>query len=89
QLQILKTTANEEVDRQLGKANEVYQKVRQFNILDPLDCILVRSGTFSIFLRKFLWTNRSSPVQIKPHRLLKNEEHIRYFYDHKIDTSLS
>ncbi|CAF4885112.1 unnamed protein product, partial [Rotaria magnacalcarata] len=40
QLQILKTTANEEVDRQLGKANEVYQKVRQFNILDPLDCIL-------------------------------------------------
>ncbi|CAF1002365.1 unnamed protein product [Rotaria sordida] len=89
QLQILKSTASEEVNQQLSKANEVYEKVQHFKVLDRLDCILVRSGTFSTFLRKFLWTSRSSPTQIKPHRILKNEEHIRFFYDNQIDTSLS
>lgn len=88
QLEILKRTVSEEVDRQLTKTNEVYEKVREFNVLTQLECIIVRSGTFSNFLRSFLWANRSSPVQIKPHRMLKKEEHIQFFYDNQIDTSL-
>ncbi|CAF1599989.1 unnamed protein product [Rotaria sp. Silwood1] len=87
QIQVLKNTINTEVEEQLCKANQNYKDNRSSTKLGPLDSILVRNGTFSTFLRKFLWTDRASPLQIKPQRRLRNEEHIRFFYDNQIDTS--
>ncbi len=85
QLQVLQNSADSEVDRQLCITNPEYKDCRGDGELSPLTCVLVRSGTFSIFLNKKLVTDRVSAVQIKPHRLLKNEQHIRFFYDNQID----
>lgn len=74
-----------EVDRQLCQTHQIYEDHRNGGKLDPLICVLVRSGTFSIFLHKILITSHVSAVQIKPHRLLKNEEHIRFFYDNQLN----
>ncbi|CAF0890364.1 unnamed protein product [Rotaria sordida] len=89
QFEILKNTVNAEVEQQLCKASQKYQHSRSLTRLGPLNAILVRSGTFSAFMSKFLQTDRVSPVQVKPHRKLRNEDHIRFFYDSQIDTSLS
>ncbi|CAF1329479.1 unnamed protein product [Rotaria sordida] len=89
QLRILQNTASAEVDQQLCKTNQGYTKSRSATKLDSLDCIFVRTGTFSTFKAKFLMTDRTSPVQIKPRRILKNEDHIRFFYDNQIDISSS
>jgi hypothetical protein len=85
QFQVLQNSADSEVDRQLCITNLDYKNSRDDGELGPLTCVLVRSGTFSIFLNKKLVTDRVSAIQIKPHRLLKNEEHIRFFYDNRID----
>ncbi|CAF4413332.1 unnamed protein product [Rotaria sp. Silwood2] len=87
QLRILQNTASAEVDQQLCKTNQGYSNGRSAARLDSLDCIFVRTGTFSTFVAKFLMTDRTSPVQIKPHRILKTEDHIRFFYDNQIDIS--
>jgi hypothetical protein len=76
QLQVLQNSADSEVDRQLCITNPEYKDCRGDGELGPLTCVLVRSGTFSIFLNKNLVTDRVSAVQIKPHRL---------FYDNQID----
>jgi hypothetical protein len=89
QLRFLQSTVSSEVEQQLGKANQYYKDYRSASKLDPVACILVRSGTFSTFLRKVLLTDRVSPLQLKPHRLLKNEHHIQFFYDNQIGTSSS
>ncbi|CAF5018972.1 unnamed protein product, partial [Rotaria sp. Silwood1] len=87
QLRVLQKMADYEVERQLCKANERYDYNRNVKKLSPLTCILVRSGTFSTFLQKELLTGRVNLIQIKPYRLLKNEHHVQFFYDNKIDTS--
>ncbi|CAF3598588.1 unnamed protein product [Rotaria sp. Silwood1] len=86
-LRVLQKMADSEVDRQLCKANERYGYNRNVKKLSLLTCILVRSGTFSTFLRKELLTGRVNLIQIKPYRLLKNEHNIQFFYDNKIDIS--
>ncbi|CAF2729164.1 unnamed protein product [Rotaria sp. Silwood2] len=88
-IQILKNSSSKLVEEQLVIANNVYEKVRYFGVLGPLDCILVRTRTFSTFLQKFLWNDRVNPLQVKPHRILKNEDHIQFFFDHQVDISLS
>ncbi|CAF1078078.1 unnamed protein product [Rotaria sordida] len=87
QLRDLQKIANSEVEQQVCKANEIYSTCRNIKKLGPLTCILVRSGTFSTFLRKELLNGRANLAQIKPYRLLKNEHDIQFFYDNKIDTS--
>jgi auxin responsive GH3 gene family len=89
QLRILQNTVNAAVEQQLCKINYVYDRVRDADYLSSLRCIFVRSGTFSTFLHEKLLTERASLIQIKPHRLLKNEDHIRFFYDNQINISLS
>ncbi|CAF2676921.1 unnamed protein product [Rotaria sp. Silwood2] len=89
QLRFLQNTVSSEVEQQLCKANEYYKDYRSTSKLDPVTCILVQKGTFSTFMRKILLTERVSPTQVKPHRLLKNEHHIQFFYDNQIDTSAS
>jgi hypothetical protein len=89
QFEILQNIADSEVERQLCKANNIYQYIRNAGKLGPLACILVRNGTFSTFRQKKLMTDQISPLQIKAHRLLKNEHHIRFFYDNQIDISSS
>ncbi|CAF5153217.1 unnamed protein product [Rotaria sp. Silwood1] len=87
QLRVLQKMADSEIDQQLCKANERYDGHRNGKKLSPLTCILVRSGTFSTFLRKELLTGHVDLTQIKPRRLLKNEHHIQFFYDNKFDAS--
>jgi len=89
QLQILQNNASSDVERQLCISNQLYQIIRAAGKLGPLLCILVRSGTFATFFKKVLVTDRVSPIQIKPRRLLHNEQHIQFFYDHQITTSTS
>jgi hypothetical protein len=76
QFQILKNDVDSEIERNLCKANDFYQTMRNAGKLGPLVCILVRSGTFSTFRQKLLMTGGVSPLQVKPQRLLKNEDHI-------------
>ncbi|CAF3684779.1 unnamed protein product [Rotaria sp. Silwood1] len=73
-----------EIEQQLCEANHIYKDHRDGDKLDPITCILVRTGTFSIFLNKILVNTHVSIVQIVPHRVLKNEEHIQFFYDSRI-----
>ena len=89
QLRVIQNTANSEVERQLCKENQYYEVTRRATKLGPLDCILLRSGTFSTFLEKFLYVSRPSPLQTKTHRLLRNEQHIRFFQDSQLDISSS
>jgi hypothetical protein len=88
-LQYLQNNADIEVERQLCKTNLDYNYSRNKRELGPLTCILVRTGTFSTFLHKELVTDRVNPTQIKPHRLLKNEHHIQFFHNNRIDHSFS
>jgi hypothetical protein len=88
QLQFIPNNVDSEVDRQLCITNLEYRDCRRDGELGQVACVLVRNGTFSIFLHKKLVTDRVSAVQIKPHRLLKNEEHIQFFYDNQIDNFL-
>jgi hypothetical protein len=85
QLRFLQNTVSSEVEQQLCKANQYYKGYRSASKLDPVDCILVRSGTFSTFMRKILLADRVSPTQVKPHRLLRNKHDIQFFYDNQID----
>ncbi|CAF1005500.1 unnamed protein product [Adineta ricciae] len=84
QFKMLQDIASNEIDRQLCIENQVYESYRQIGKLGPLMCILVQYGTFSTFLNKELVTDQVSPVQIKPRRFLRNEQHIRFFYEHQI-----
>ncbi|CAM4875483.1 unnamed protein product [Rotaria socialis] len=88
QIQLLKNTANEKVEQQLCKANQNYLDSRHKAMLGPLDCILVRIGTFTRFLSEFLRMDRVSPLQVKPHRMLKTEGHFQFFCDNRIEKSL-
>ena len=58
-------------------------------ILVLLDVFLFQVEHSPLFLHEKLLTERASLIQIKPHRLLKNEDHIRFFYDNQINISLS
>ncbi|CAF3095582.1 unnamed protein product [Rotaria sp. Silwood2] len=86
-LQLLQTMVDSEIERQLCQTNFFYDNIRKGSKLGPLVCILVRNGTFSTFLTNVLVTDWVSPTQIKPHRLLKNENHIQYFYANQINIS--
>jgi hypothetical protein len=89
QLRTLQNVADADVERHLCEIKQNYEERRNSNHIGPLICILVRSGTFSTFLNKELVTDRVSRIQIKPHRLLKNEHNIKFFYDHQISHSCS
>jgi hypothetical protein len=89
QLQQLQDNVDIEVEQQLCKTNLDYKYSRNKRELGPLACILVRSQTFSTFLHKELVTDRVNPLQIKPHRLLKNEHHIQFFYNNQINHTFS
>ena len=85
QLQILQNSVNAKVDQNLCKVNYVYYRVRDADYLGAPRCHFVRSATFSTFLHEKLVTGNVSPIQVKPHRLLKNENHIQFFYGNQID----
>ncbi|CAF1321277.1 unnamed protein product, partial [Rotaria sordida] len=51
QLRFLQSTISSDVEQQLCKANQEYAATRRGTKLGALDCILVRSGTFSTFLK--------------------------------------
>ncbi|CAF1383476.1 unnamed protein product, partial [Adineta ricciae] len=87
QLEMLKKNVNKDVEKQLCQANDGYQRTRNVNKLASLNCIFVHNGTFSTFRNKKLITDQLTPLQIKPHRLLKNEEHIEFFYQNQMKTS--
>ena len=87
QCEILQNDLLAEIERQLCQSNHIYRDNRKAGRLAPLKSVLVRRGTFSVFLNKILVTDRVSPIQVKPHRLLKNEQHIKFFYDNQIDTN--
>ncbi|UJR11371.1 hypothetical protein I4U23_015551 [Adineta vaga] len=82
--EILKSTVNTTFDRNLRQCNFVYDRVRDASYLSCLKCNFVRNGTFSTFLHEKLLTDHISPIQVKPHRLLKNEQHIQYFHEHRL-----
>ena len=86
-LAMLKKAANTDLDRNLAKVHPWYGSARDAKKLDSLTCIFVQSGTFSTFLNKELVHDQVGPIQIKPHRLLKNEDHVRFFYEHQIASS--
>jgi hypothetical protein len=89
QLEYLQKSSHIEIERQLCKTNLEYQESRNNGELAHLVCVLVRHQTFSTFLVKELVTDRVNPVQIKPHRLLKNEQNIQFFYKNQINRSFS
>lgn len=78
---------SQQMENELCRSNENYQHTRQGKKLDHLVCVLVRRGTFSNFLHQILLNERSSPIQIKPHRLLRKDEHIRYFYSQDLHST--
>ena len=89
QLRLLQNTAGAAVDQELRKTNQGYMNGRSAATLDSLHCIFVRVGTFSTFTIKFLMNDCTSPIQIKPHRILKSNDHTRFFYDNQIDRAPS
>lgn len=89
QLRLLNDTMSSKVEQQLCKANQFYKEYRDASKLDSVTCILVRRGTFLAFMRQVLSTSSVSPTQFKPHRLLKNEHDIKFFYDNLINMSSS
>ena len=89
QFRILQNTVDVAVDQQLNKINYVYYRARNADYLGCPKCSFVRNGTFSTFLHEKLLIDRVSPIQLKPHRLLKNEQHIQFFYDNQIDNASS
>ncbi|CAF1289797.1 unnamed protein product [Rotaria sordida] len=86
QLRMLQNNVSLEVDQQLHITNDYYKQYRSLGKLGSLLCIIVRSGTFAEFFNRVLATDRVSPVQNKPRRLLNNEKHIQFFYDNQITT---
>jgi hypothetical protein len=82
--QQIQNVADVDIERELCEVNHKYKEFRSANRLGPVMCILVQTGTFSTFLRKELITDQVNPLQVKPHRLLKNQQHIQFFYDHRI-----
>jgi hypothetical protein len=87
QRRIMQDTLDSQVERHLCKANNSYNIARNAGRLGPVECILVRSETFSTFRQRIFITDGVAPLQVKPHRLLKDKDHIRFFYDNQIDTS--
>ncbi|CAF4468096.1 unnamed protein product [Rotaria socialis] len=80
----LQDVVDTDVEQELCEVNPLYKDYRNSNRLGPIICILVESGTFAAFLHDKLINDRVSPVQIKPHRMLTNEQHIQFFYDNQI-----
>lgn len=88
QIETLKRDSNLQIERYLCKANDFYQTMRNAGKLGPLHCLLVRSGTFWTFRQNLLAAGTASPLQIKPQRLLRSEDHMRFFYESEIDSSI-
>jgi hypothetical protein len=83
--QIMQDTLDSKVERHLCKANNFYYIMRDAGRFGPVECILLRSGTFSTFRQKIFTTDGVAPIQVKSHRLLKDKDHIQFFYDNQID----
>ena len=82
--QQLQSMVSNDVERELCEVNHIYKQIRNSNQIGSIVCILVRNGTFSTFLHKELITDQISPIQVKPHRLLKTKHHIEFFYDRRL-----
>ena len=89
QLRHLQSIVDNAVEQNLANINFIYDRCRAGDYLDSLQCFFVRNGTFSTFIHEILLTDLASPLQIKPHRLLKHEQHIQFFHDHQLYTSSS
>jgi len=76
-----------QTEEHLRQANDFYDIMRDAGRLGPVSCILVRHGTFSIFHEKIFSTAGVGPLQVKGHRLLRQTDHIQYFYDNKLHLS--
>jgi hypothetical protein len=87
QRQFMKNSLNSKVEHYLCKANNIYDKWRSTGKFGPAKCILLRNGTFATFRQNIFMTEGGAPLQVKSHRLLKDENHIRFFYDNEIDNS--
>jgi len=74
-------------DQHLCKANDFYNAARNAGKLGPAISILVRSGTFSNFKQNMIKTVGVNPLQFKTKRLLKDNDHIQFFYDNRLDIS--
>jgi hypothetical protein len=87
QRQLMQNSLDSEVERHLCKANNFYSVMRDAGRFGPVECILLRSGTFLTFKEKVLATDGIAPLQFKTRRLLKDKDYIRFFYDNQIDTA--
>ncbi|CAF1470086.1 unnamed protein product, partial [Adineta ricciae] len=76
----LQLTVDKLVDQYLRQFNFVYDRARDATYIACAKCNFVRNGTFSTFIHEKLLTAHASPIQVKPHRLLKTEQHIQYFH---------
>jgi hypothetical protein len=83
--QIMQNSVNSKVEQHLCKANNFYYIMRDAGRFGPVVCFLVRSTTFATFREKIFVTEGVGPLQVKPHRLLKDDDHIQFFYDNRID----
>jgi hypothetical protein len=84
---IIQNSLDSEVERHLCKANNFYYIMRDAGRFGPVECILLRNGTFSTFRQKIFTTDGVAPLQVKTHRLLRDKDHIRFFYDNQVETS--
>jgi hypothetical protein len=85
QRQMMQDTLNSEVERHLCKANNFYYIMRDAGRFGLVECILFQSGTFLTFRQKIFTTDGVAPLQVKSHRLLKDKDHIQFFYDNRTD----
>lgn len=85
--QLMQKSVNSDVERHLRKANNFYHIMRDAGRFGPVVCILVHSGTFATFREKIFIIDGVGPLQVKPHRLLKDDNHIQFFYDNQLETS--
>jgi len=73
------------VDRYLCKANNSYNLSRNAGKFGPAISILLRSGTFSKFQQKTTRGVGENSLQFKTRRLLKDNDHIEFFYKNKLE----
>lgn len=85
--QLMQNSVNSTLERHLRQANNFYHIMRDAGRFGPAVCVLVRSGTFSTFRKRLFTIDGVGPLQVKPHRLLKDENHIRFFFEHRMDGS--
>ena len=85
--QLMRNSVNSTLERHLRQANNFYHIMRDAGRFGPAVCVLVRNGTFSTFRKRLFVTDGIGPLQVKPHRLLKDDNHIQFFFENQMNMS--